>query len=189
MLNTDIDIDFQNPEKALEKLPHIKAITTTKTKHPSSVYFQNVPVDIETGLCAYNSKEALEHNFFKIDFLKNSIYDYVHDEEHLDRLLNQEPLWELFEQKEIVQLLSQVSEHHHILIKYKPKSIEELAIVIALIRPGKRYLLNKTKQQIDKEIWLPTKDGSYFYKKSHAIAYAASIVVQLNLLVERMNEM
>lgn len=184
MFNTDIDIDFQNPEQALRDLPHIKAITVNNTKHPSSVYFQNVPVNIETGFCAYNSKEATEHDFFKIDFLKNSIYENVRDEAHLDKLLNTEPLWELFEQKEIVQLLSQISEHYSILLKFKPKSIEELAIVIALIRPGKRYLQTKSKEQIKKEIWIPTVDGGYYYKKSHAIAYAASIVVQLNLLVE-----
>ena len=41
------------------------------------------------------------------------------------------------------------------------------------------------KDQIEQEIWLPTEE--YYFKKAHAIAYAVSIVVQLNLLVEKIN--
>ena len=33
-----------------------------------------------------------------------------------------------------------------------------------------------------KEVWKKPKDGSYFFKKSHAIAYAHAIVVQMNLM-------
>ena len=33
-----------------------------------------------------------------------------------------------------------------------------------------------------KEVWEKPSDGSYFFKKSHAVAYAHAIVVQLNLL-------
>ena len=33
-----------------------------------------------------------------------------------------------------------------------------------------------------KEVWVKPADGSYFFKKSHAIAYAHAIVVQMNLI-------
>ena len=32
------------------------------------------------------------------------------------------------------------------------------------------------------EVWVRPTDGSYFFKKSHAVAYAQAIVVQMNLL-------
>ena len=35
---------------------------------------------------------------------------------------------------------------------------------------------------IMQEVWVRPKDGSYFFKKSHAVAYAQAIVVQMNLL-------
>lgn len=183
--STDIDIDLPNRDKALEHLPCIAATNTSRTiKHNSGVYFQNIPVHPIDGLAAYDYIEAGEKGFFKIDLLKNSIYEGVRDEEHLDTLLNTEPVWDLFQNDLIVSQLAQVSEHLDILIKFKPRSIEDLAICLAIVRPGKRYLMSKSKDVIRREIWLPSKQ--YYYKKPHAIAYAASIVVQLNLLVENL---
>lgn len=183
-VSTDIDIDLPNRETALLNLECVQAtITGRANKHPSGVYFQNIPVHPIDKMSAYDYIEASEHGFFKIDFLKNSIYEEIKDEAHLDRLLAIEPVWELFENQMILSQLAQVSDQHAILSKFKPKSIEELAICLALVRPGKRYLINKPYEQILQEIWKPT--DQYYYKKSHSIAYAASIVVQLNLIVDQ----
>ena len=35
-----------------------------------------------------------------------------------------------------------------------------------------------------KEVWVKPTDGSYFFKKSHAIAYAQAVVVQMNLILK-----
>ena len=70
----------------------------------------------------------------------------------------------------------------------KPKSVEELAEVLAVIRPAKRHLLNETKEKISNEVWVKPDDGSYYFKKAHAIAYALSIVVQLNLFCEQVEQ-
>ena len=35
-----------------------------------------------------------------------------------------------------------------------------------------------------KEVWSRPTDGSYFFKKSHAVAYAQAIVVQMNMLTK-----
>ena len=70
----------------------------------------------------------------------------------------------------------------------KPKSVEELAEVLAVIRPAKRHLLNESKEKISKEVWIKPDDGSYYFKKAHAIAYALSIVVQLNLFCEQVEQ-
>ena len=40
----------------------------------------------------------------------------------------------------------------------------------------------KDWKDIMKEVWNKPADGSYFFKKSHAIAYAQAIVVQMNLI-------
>jgi len=54
--------------------------------------------------------------------------------------------------------------------------------VLALIRPGKRHLLNKPMAEIKKEIWVKPTDGNYFFKKSHSIAYSHLVVLHMNLL-------
>ena len=64
----------------------------------------------------------------------------------------------------------------------KPKSIEQLAAVLAIIRPAKRYLMKQNWDDINANVWKRPTDGSYFFKKSHAVAYAQAIVVQMNLL-------
>jgi hypothetical protein len=43
-------------------------------------------------------------------------------------------------------------------------------------------LMYKDWQTILKEVWIKPADESYYFKKSHAVAYAQAIVVQMNLL-------
>ena len=66
----------------------------------------------------------------------------------------------------------------------KPKTIEQLAMVLAIIRPAKRYLLKQNWQEIESNVWNKPTDGSYYFKKAHAVAYAHAIVVQMNLICE-----
>ena len=185
----DIDIDFPNREKALEKLKYIPAaiVNGKRTKHQTGVYFQNIPINPIDGMALYDYKEAEKQGFFKIDFLPNSLYEGIQNEEHLITLLEKEPMWELFLEEDIVKELAQIHSHIDVLRIIKPRSIEDLAICIALIRPGKRHLINKPMDQIKKEIWNKSDEG-YHYKKSHAIAFAASIVVQLNHIIEKLYE-
>ena len=53
---------------------------------------------------------------------------------------------------------------------------------IAIIRPAKKYLIDEVIkndwESINDRIWLK-EDSGYMYKKSHAIAYALSIIVAL----------
>ena len=66
----------------------------------------------------------------------------------------------------------------------QPRSIDQLAMVLAIIRPAKRPLLGESWQSIQKQVWLKPKDNSYYFKKSHAVSYAYAIIVQLNSLCE-----
>lgn len=183
----DIDLDFTNRDQALELFDHIPAgrIEDGKiTKHYTGVYFHAVPVDAKSGACAIPFTEADEAGLFKIDFLNVGIYDGVKDEEHLVALLNKEPEWNLLLQKEFSDLLYHVNGHDDILQAMRPQSIEQLAAVIAMIRPAKRYLVGKSWSRVFAEVWVKPNTNEYYFKKSHATAYAAAIVVQMNLLCD-----
>lgn len=185
---TDVDIDFRDRTKALAALPHIPALMVNNGKsqrHNTGIYFQNIPTNPLTGISSIPYEEAEELGYFKIDFINNSVYEGVESEDHLNRLVNTEPEWSLLEDKEFVSLLVHIHDHFDIVDVIKPQSVIDLAMVLAIIRPGKRYLLNEPRSKIEAEIWLPPTDGSYFFKKAHAVAYAVSIVVQMNLLMEQ----
>jgi hypothetical protein len=186
---TDIDIDFADRSKILEILEHIPATIKDKDsfkKHKTGVYFQKIPVNPITSTASFEYKEAEARGYFKIDFLNVGIYREVTDEEHLIKLLNTEPLWDLLEQDEFTDLLFHVNGQGSILRKMKPQSIEQLAAVLALIRPAKRYLIGKNWDNVLKEIWLKPVSDEYYFKRSHAIAYASAIVVQMNLICEKL---
>ena len=188
MIHTDVDIDVLDRDQILSKIKHVSAtmVVNGETRnHASGVYMQNIPMDPFTGRSTIEYKEAEELGYFKIDLLNNSIYDGVKDEQHLDRLLGIEPNWELLEYEEFVSNLSQVSNYPDLLRKLKPKSIDQLAMVLAIIRPSKVHLQTKSWDEIEKEVWVKPTDGQYYYKKSHSVAFAASIVVQMNLIVEQ----
>jgi DNA polymerase III alpha subunit len=183
----DIDIDFADRTKILDIIKHVPATILDKgvnKKHNTGVYCSSIPVNPLTGTASLDYREAEERGYFKIDFLNVSIYKDVKNEEHLSQLLKQEPLWDLLEQDEFSNLLFHVNGHGAILRKMKPKSIEELAMVLAIIRPAKKHLIGLDWSAVKKEVWQKPADDSYYFKKAHAIAYAAAIVVQMNLICE-----
>ena len=90
----------------------------------------------------------------------------------------------LFEHKEIVEQLFHISNHFDIIQKHPPTSIEQLAMILAMIRPGKRHLVGKSWKVVEDNVWIKPNDGTYFFKKSHSYGYALAIIVQLNLLCE-----
>lgn len=186
-ITTDIDIDFFDRNAALAGLPHVPAMMwrdAARTRHPSGIYLQDVPVDPLTGWCAFDYEEAAELGYAKIDILSNSVYEGVRDEAHLLDLMEREPDWSLLEFQSVVDRLAHIREHSGTVRAIKPKSIEDLAVVLALVRPGKRHLIYRPRAEIDAEIWQPDETG-YVFKKAHAIAYAVAIVVQLNLICEQ----
>jgi DNA polymerase III alpha subunit len=186
----DIDIDFLDREKALALFKHTVASRKEDAKlvkHNTGVYLHEVPVDPITGLCSVPYDEADDSGYFKIDFLNVGIYKGVRDEEHLVHLMNQEPLWDLLVQDEFVNLLFHLNGHGDIIRKTLPTSVEQLSAVLAMIRPAKRYLIGKDWTTIMTEVWTKPETGDYYFKKSHATAYAMAIVVQMNLICEQIS--
>jgi hypothetical protein len=183
----DIDIDFLDREHALTLFKHVGASRVDNNKlvkHNTGVYMHEVPVDAITGLCSVPYNEADNEGYFKIDFLNVGIYKGVRDETHLVELMNNEPLWDLLEQDDFSNLLFHVNGHGSILRSMKPTSIEQLAAILAMIRPAKRYLIGKDWTTVMNEVWTKPAGDEYFFKKSHATAYAVAIVVQMNLICE-----
>ena len=184
----DIDIDFADREKALALFNHIRASRLDGTKlvrHNTGVYLHSVPYDPYYNLCSIPYTAATD--YFKIDFLNVSIYTGVTSEEHLIKLMNTEPIWELLEHEEFTNGLFQVGNHHSILASMKPTSIQELAAVLAIIRPGKKHLIGESWNTILDNVWIPPSDTSYYFKKAHGIAYAVALIVQMNLRIEQLN--
>jgi DNA polymerase III alpha subunit len=183
----DIDIDFLDRDQALKLFKHTVASRNDNgklVKHNTGVYLHEVPVDAVTNVCAVPYDQAEERGYFKIDFLNVGIYKGVRDEDHLKQLMETKPLWDLLLQDDFANLLFHVNGHGSILRQMKPESIEELAAVLAMIRPAKRYLIGKDWTTIMNEVWTKPETGDYYFKKSHATAYAVAIVVQMNLICE-----
>ncbi len=186
----DIDIDFLNRSSVLNVIKHIPASLEDGKKHNTGVYCHEIPTNPLTGNAGINYKEAEDRGYFKIDFLNVSAYDGVRSEDHLKELLAAEPLWDLLEDPAVCDQLFHINGYHNLIAKLKPKSIEELSMFLALLRPGKKHLIpiceKEGFQGIQQEIWTKT-DDAYFFKKAHAVAYAHVIVVQLNLICEKVS--
>jgi hypothetical protein len=99
-------------------------------------------------------------------------------------LVDREPIWELLEYPEFTDKLFHVNGHSDIMKKLKPQSVEELACALAIIRPGKRYLLDCDWETIHREVWSKPNNNEYYFKKSHGFAYAIAVIVHMNLLCE-----
>ena len=183
----DVDIDFFDRDGVLKLFKHTPAtmIKGDKTeKHKSGVYFHAVPEHPVTGRSSLDYKKAEDRGYFKIDCLNVNLYKEVKSEQHLVELMIQEPDWDMLKDSTVVDQLFHLNGHFNIVNKLEPKTIEQLAAVLAIIRPAKRGLMYKDWIDIMKDVWIKPKDGSYFFKKSHAVAYAQAIVVQMNLITK-----
>lgn len=185
----DIDLDFPSnfdPHKLFDVVQASMVKSGELIKHPCGVYFQFIPKDKLTHLAAIPYEEAEELGYFKIDFLHISVLDYFESKNEIRTLLKIDPDWSLLEREEVVQQLSQLHKHFKVVNQIKPRSIQEIADCIALIRPSKRYLLTnylKNRELYRIELYTrPKEKDAIWFKKAHAVAYAHNIVLQLHLI-------
>lgn len=181
----DIDIDFADRKLALDKFKHVVASIGDK-KHNTGIYVQNIPVNPITNISTIEYKQAEDRGYMKLDFLNVGVYEGVKDKQHLNDLMNAEPIWDLLLDDNFTNQLFHVNGHGSILREVKPTSIEQLAAVLAMIRPAKRYLIGKDWTTVMNEVWLKPEGDEYYFKKAHAVAYAHVIVVQMNLICEKL---
>jgi len=193
MLNRgDIDIDFAHREVALAGLPHTPASIMREgkvTRHNTGVYFHAVPKDPITGLCSLDYNAAEDRGFFKIDMLNVGVYEHVRDEAHLLDLMERPLDWAVFTDPSFVGKLFHLGNYGDLCARLRPTSIEHIAMILALIRPGKKHLQSQCESNgfdsIRDEIWLKTDEDTYSFKKAHAISYAVLVYVHANLLLEQ----
>jgi len=185
----DIDLDFKpsfDPRTVFSQaVPASMVRDDDLAKHPCGHYFQNIAVDDVTGWAAIPYEEAEVMGYFKIDFLHLSTLDYFESKREIRALLKREPDWSLLLDEVHVAKLFQISKHHSIISQVKPQSIQELADIVALIRPNKRHLLadyKKNKTKTRPLLYRQGSDDKSSFKRSHAIAYAMTIVLQLHLI-------
>lgn len=188
----DIDIDFADRSKALRGLRYTPASIARDgklIKHNTGVYFHDVPSDPLTGICSIDYSAADRYDLFKIDLLNVGVYELVRDEKHLLQMMSQPLDWSVFEDAEFVKQLFHLNNHWQLTNILKPRSVEQIAMLLALIRPGKRHLQDLCKSQgfdaIRDRIWIKNDDDTYEFKKSHAHSYAVLVYVHANLLLDQ----
>jgi DNA polymerase III alpha subunit len=184
----DIDVDTSPTFDPTLLFPWTRAAVVREgqyTQHPCGVYPQAIPVDPVSGLAAIPYDAAEELGYFKIDFLHLNVYQLFKDRAEIDRLIALEPDWALLQVPSNHFKLFQLANHGELLMKLKPASIEDLADVMALIRPGKRQLVplyQKSKEMARPLIWKRDGESGYAFKKSHALSYSYVLVLQLHLI-------
>lgn len=184
----DIDIDCSPAFNPADLFPWVRAAVVREgqyTPHPCGVYPQGIPVDPITGLAAIPYDAAEELGYFKIDFLHLNVYQYFKDRTEIDKLVSMEPDWTLLQVPSNHHKFFQLANHGELLMKLRPASLEDLADVMALIRPGKRQLVplyQKSKETARPLIWKKDDDSGYAFKKSHALSYSYVLVLQLHLI-------
>ena len=182
----DIDIDFADRTTVLEKVQYYTPASIIRddnlTKHNTGVYFTDVPKDPIMDVCSLDYKDAEERGYVKFDLLNVNVYNQVKSEEHLIDLTFAEPQWEKLADEKFTEQLIHIGNHYNIIKQMMPDTIPRMAMLLSIIRPAKRHLIGKPWKVISETVWEVPIDGSYYFKKSHAVAYAHLVVVHMNLI-------
>lgn len=186
-MKSDIDIDLGDRDKLLSLIDHIPASIRKNNevkRHQTGIYITGIPYDPITNLSSLDYEEAESRNYFKLDLLNVHVYNQVKDEDHLNELMK-EPDWSMLSDPIKVEKLIHIGNHYNSLHRMPEpvNSIPRLAMFLAVIRPGKKHLIGLPWSEISKTIW-NKEEGTYSFKKSHAVAYAHLVVVHMNLLKE-----
>ena len=187
-MSADIDIDFPTTFNLNSVINHAIPASMVRNgelvKHPCGYYFQSIPIDPHTKLAAIPYQAAEQLGYFKIDFLHLSLLDSIKSKSEMRSLIAKPPNWELLQDPGVVSKLFQIHKNAELLRRVKPNSVNQLADTIALIRPGKKHLIARYLKDPDSvrgELYRRDGDG-YYFKKSHAVSYALTIVAQLHLI-------
>lgn len=185
--NSDIDIDFADRTQILSRIKHVPASIIRNdqlSKHNTGIHITEIPVDPFTGQCSLDYEQAENRGYIKLDLLNVSLYTKIKNEQHLIELMNQSPDWAQLYKREFCEQLIHIGNHYDTLIKMPEPvdSIVRMAMFLSVIRPAKRHLIGQRWNEIAPTVWEKPQDGSYYFKKSHAVAYATLVVVNMNWL-------
>jgi len=184
----DVDIDCEptfKPTTIFKTWPRAMVLKEQSiTAHPCGVYPQRMAFDPVTGLAAIPYDVAEDLGYLKVDFLHLSVYKHFQTRAEIDELLKKEPDWDLLRVPSHQEKLFQLSKHGQLLSDLKPRTVMEVADVMALIRPGKKEFIGlyKKDREVARRILYAKDDQGYAFKKSHALAYSYVIWLQLHLI-------
>lgn len=192
-----MDVDFDLPS-CFDASTHFTCVRASMVndgvleRHPCGYYFEKIPTCDGLSVIPYNQAEELE--FQKIDFLSLHFLDNLSFDE-LQEYRKQIPNWGLLQNEEFVKQVIHFGtcdsngklKHLSILQYIKPSCLEEVADVLALIRPKnvgyiEQYPINK--KYVRSQIYV-SKSDEYLFKRSHAFSYAQMVGIQLNFLVSK----
>lgn len=176
----DVDIDVPNRDKILEIIEYTPAMRIengVKKKHNTGIYVQDVDVDYETGFAKDTFDDS---NFQKIDIINFSPLERFRSNQQIEQLIDINPNWDLLKNRNFVENTTHIHKWFDTISRKNIDSIEKLAMFLAIIRPSKEYLRNKSWDYIKKNVWKDEGKG-YHFKKSHAFGYALTIVAYMNV--------
>ena len=184
-MNFDIDIDFGDRSKILEHIKHIPAAmrkVNPMRKHNTGVHVTEVPYDAINDMANIDYVDAEDRGYLKLDLLNVHVYSQIQSEMELIDLMV-DPNWKLLRNPEFVSKLVHLNNHYNSMLKMPEPvdSIPRLAMMLAIIRPGKKHLIGQTWKEVGESVWEKNVDG-YSFKKAHAIGYAWLVAVHMNLL-------
>jgi hypothetical protein len=185
-MSADIDLDFANRDDVLKLISYIPARQQHQgqvRRHNSGVYITDIPYDPITECAAIDYEEAEQRGYFKIDLLNMSVYQLIKNPEHYQEMLDASPPWErLWTAPDWAKQLVHVGNYTELLKDMKPDSIPRMAAFIAIIRPGKAHLQNRSWAEVFETVWDGDDSKGFTFKKSHAISYAMLVTLHMNLL-------
>ena len=187
---SDIDIDMANRDHVLGIIKHTSAAIREKDgqprKHNTGVYVTDIPYDAGNRMSSLDYGTAEDRGYVKLDLLNVGVYNEIKSETHLIEMMA-EPKWELLEDQSFVEKIIHINKHYDTIHRMPEpiNSIPRMAMMLAVIRPGKRHLIGKPWREVAQEIWEVSDEG-YVFKKAHAIAYSHLVVVNMNLLAASM---
>jgi hypothetical protein len=199
----DVDLDVANYDEAVAALSGFVHASEEHngrlTKHKNGIYFQNIPTDAVTGYAAYPYKIAEDLNYYKVDILHVRVYEMVENEKELETLLGAPIDWSWFTDERFFEnddpryKLTHLAKHYYLCEQYPPQSIDDVAVLLAVIRPRKTYLIGRPWEEIKEFIWQkipkenPNNDPKkYFFKKSHGVAYALLATLHAKLIARHL---
>lgn len=195
----DVDLDVKDRDRAVTVLKGTTIASQVATNgrlapHNTGIYLQRIPKDPVTDLSAFPYKEAEWFGYYKIDIIANHVYDMVGSNDELDELLEEPIDWDWFlnenffdKSEDPAYRLTHISNYLWLCQKYPPQSVEDLAALIAVVRPGKSHLIGQPWETVKEEIWKRDGEG-YVFKKSHAVAFALLVTVHAKLINRKLSE-
>jgi len=182
----DVDIDLADRNEALTHISHIPASRRDKDGtlklHNTGIYVTDIPLNPVAMASNIEFREAEQRGYFKLDFLNMNVYSRIENREHLKELERREPDWsQCWREQDFCEKIVHIGGHWDKINRLRPDTVPRMAMFLAVIRPAKIHLLHYDWATIGKSIWKKPTDGSYAFKKSHAVSYSLLVKVNINL--------